>query len=110
MVKDVFYNANNRNFESRKRLVNYGYKNLYSTKTKRAKSERSRQAALKRAIADGYPNLAKYLTSIEKLQRCWPRIHHPRANILRDDAAWVRRFLASEARKGKSSRRTRAKA
>lgn len=99
-----FYNANDRDFESRKRLVNYGYKNLYSTKTKRAKSVRSRQTALKRAIADGYPNLAKYLTSLEKLQRRWPRIHRPRANILRDDAAWVRRFLAETRRKGRSKK------
>lgn len=98
--------------ESQKHLVNYGYKNLYSTKTKRVKSERARQAALKRAIADGYPNLVRYLTKLEKLQRAWPRIHHPRANVLRDDAAWVRKFLidARKSRKKTSSpRRSRTK-
>ena len=100
-----FSNANNRNFANRKpkRLVNYGYKNLYSTKTGVAKGVRARQNALKRAIDDGYRNVVGRLTNIRNIQSKWPKKHAPRVAIIKEDLTWARKYVAARNRRTKAS-------
>lgn len=77
------------------RLVNFGYANLYNTKTKKKKSERARRDALKRALRAGYPDLLGRLLWLAEQQKKWNNKHRPRVKMLLEDAAWLKRFLDS---------------